>query len=123
MEGSGLQKPLRNRNVMNHKETSVSRKRIYANAAERQKAYRQRAVAPEPKRACSVRAISRPKRLAAALAAITHLQREYEQWRERLPEFQEGSEQETKLTETIDLLEQVLELLMDIQLPKGFGRD
>jgi hypothetical protein len=111
---------------MNHKETPVSRKRIYANVAERQKAYRQRAVAPEPARAtntCNVRTVSRPKRLAAALVTITNLQQEYEQWRDRLPEFQEGSEQETKLTETIELLEQALELLMDIQLPKGFGRD
>jgi len=62
-------------------------------------------------------------RLAAAVASISKLQDEYQQWLDGLPEFQEGSEQETKLTETIELLEQALDTLTEIQLPKGFGRD
>lgn len=62
-------------------------------------------------------------RLAAAVASLSKLQDEYQQWLDGLPEFQEGSEQETKLTEAIELLEQALDTLSEIQLPKGFGRD
>ena len=103
----------------------MGRKRIYANAAERQKAHRQRAAGePLPPAAPSKqRKLSRPMRLAAAVASLSKLQDEYQQWLDGLPEFQEGSEQETKLTEAIELLEQALDTLSEIQLPKGFGRD
>ena len=103
----------------------MGRKRIYANAAERQKAHRQRAAgeAPPPAPPQKQRKLSRPMRLAAAMASVRKLQDEYQQWLDGLLEFQEGSELETKLTETIELLEQAVDLLAEIQLPKGFGRD
>lgn len=103
----------------------MSRERIHANSAERQKAYRARMASqqqiPIPKG--RQRAPSRPRRLAAILDAVRALQEEYEHWRDRLPDFQEGSEQETRLTETLELLDQALELLTEVQPPKGFGRD
>ncbi len=106
----------------------MGRKRIYATATERQKAHRERmaVAAPHPKPVVAVtrqRQLSRPLKLAAATAILRTLQQEYEQWRDRLPDFQEGSEQETRLTETIELLDQILEQLADVQPPKGFGRD
>lgn len=103
----------------------MGRKQVYANAAERQKAYRARMTAPErePDFKTRQRALTRPARLAAIQAAVGALHQEYEQWRDRLPDFQEGSEQEAKLTETVDLLGQAMELLADIDPPKGFGRD
>lgn len=103
----------------------MGRKRIYANAAERQKAHRERTAAPRPSPTpiTKKRPLSRPLRLAAVKTSVRALHHEYEQWRDNLPEFQEGSEQEAKLTETIDLLEQAMDLLDEIQPPKGFGRD
>jgi hypothetical protein len=104
----------------------MGRKRVYSNAAERQKAYRERASTPlaspaaqAPKR----RQPSRPAQLAAARNIICKVKTEYQRWLDRLPDFQEGSEQEERLTETVDSLEQVLDLLADIQPPKGYGRD
>lgn len=62
-------------------------------------------------------------RLSAAVAAVRKLQEEYQQWLDSLLDFQEGSELEERLTETIELMDQALEVLAEIQLPKGFGRD
>lgn len=103
----------------------MGRHRIYANAAERQKAHRERTAAPRqaPVPNAKQRVLSRPMRLAAIITSVKTLQQEYQQWLDRLPEFQEGSEQEAKLVDTIELLEQALELLNEIQPPKGFGRD
>ena len=103
----------------------MGRKRVYSSAAERQKAYRERAStpasppAPAPKR----RQPSRPAQLTAARNIICNVKTGYQQWLDRLPAFQEGSEQEERLTETLDSLEQILDLLADIQPPKGYGRD
>jgi len=75
----------------------MGRKRVYSNAAERQKAYRERASTPlaspaaqAPKR----RQPSRPAQLAAARNIICKVKTEYQRWLDRLPDFQEGSEQE-----------------------------
>jgi hypothetical protein len=62
-------------------------------------------------------------RLGAAINVLATLQSEYEAWRERLPESLEGSEQEGRVTETIDTLSEALDLLNNLQLPRGFGRD
>ena len=104
----------------------MGRERIYSSAAERQNAYRERASAPlvplqppAPKR----KTPSRPARLAVATTILETVKTEYQQWLDHLPEFQVGGEQEERLTETIDLLEQVMDLMADLQPPKGYGRD
>ncbi len=105
----------------------MGRKRIYANAAERQKAHRQRAAgeaaSAPPAGPAKRKKLTRPMRLSAAVAAVRKLQEEYQQWLDSFLDFQEGSELEERLTETIELMDQALEVLAEIQLPKGFGRD
>jgi hypothetical protein len=101
---------------------------IYASNAERQKAYRDRQAetrskprvptAPKPRRQPS-----RPARLAALLAAVAELQSEYQVWLEAIPEALQDGEQAARLTETIEALENVAELLSQIEPPRGFGRD
>jgi hypothetical protein len=108
----------------------MSRIRVYANAAERQRAYRLRllsakeslgSVEPQPRK--PQRAVSRPRRLAAVLAEVQRLQQEYEHWLEVLPEPLQDTEIGAHLAETIEQLAGVVDLLAQIQLPRGFGRD
>lgn len=104
----------------------MGRNRVYASAAERQKAYRDRTatfqpIVAEPKQAR--RRPSRPARLRALIAAVLALKAEYDDWLDRLPEFREGSDEETRITETIEFLEQAADLLSEIDPPRGYGRD
>lgn len=105
----------------------MGRDRVYANAAERQKAYRDRIATGQPVVAESTkqarRRPSRPARLRALIIAILDLKVEYEGWRSRLPEFREGSDEETRVTEAIELLDQAVEVLSEIEPPRGYGRD
>jgi hypothetical protein len=117
----------------------VGRTRLYETDAERQRAYRARAAAESedqtmssepsqpreaPPVATGVRRVrSRPARLLSIITEIRVLQAEYEVWRGRLPEFQEGSDQADKLDEMIDVLEQATDLLAGADPPRGFGRD
>jgi hypothetical protein len=48
---------------------------------------------------------------------------DYQTWRARLPESLQDSDLATKLDEAIEKLAEVAEILADIDLPKGFGRD
>lgn len=107
----------------------MGRKAVYSTAAERQKAYRARlatrtAAEPEklspakPKR----RPLSRPARLSGILQASETLLAEYQIWRENLPESLAETDQAESLNETVDLLEQAIELLAQIQPPLGYGR-
>jgi len=104
----------------------MGRKRIYASAAERQRAYRERVAdaavppQPEPRRR---RPPSRPTRLAAARAALVQLFDEYEDWLAGIPESLQGTEQAVRLSETIDQLAAVIDLLSEVDPPRGFGRD
>ena len=106
----------------------MGRQRIYSNSAERQKAYRARATLnrghpsapPSPKKH---RQPSRPKRLAAIERELRALLAEYQTWLANLPEFLDGSEQAELLTETIDQLTGATDLIAEITLPRGFGRD
>jgi hypothetical protein len=111
----------------------MSRIRVYSNAAERTRAYRLRLLAvargsgppvlvepPQPKRQ---RTVSRPKRLAALQAEAQCLQQEYEHWLEVLPESLQDTDLAARLTETIDQLAAVQDLIAEIQPPRGFGRD
>jgi len=46
----------------------------------------------------------------------------YTDWQEALPESLQSGEQAEKLQNTIDALEQVVELLSGIETPKGFEK-
>ena len=103
----------------------MARQRRYATAAERQRAYIERLKSgisvPAQKR--PARQPSRPRRLQALLTETEALLESYTVWQEALPESLQNGEQAEKLQNTIDALEQVVELLLDIEAPKGFGRD
>lgn len=106
----------------------MGRSRIYASAAERQRAYRKRLAAkqagtapkPDGRRR---RQPSRPARLAAVRSAVVQLFDEYEDWLAAVPESLQDSDQAQRLAETIDQLAAVIDLLSDIDPPRGFGRD
>ena len=104
----------------------MGRKRIHANAAERQKAYRSRESSPGLGPVQSQRKgrpPPRPKRLAAFERGIRDFLAEFEDWQDQLPESLRNSPQGEKLTDAIDKLTAVADLLADIELPLGFGRD
>lgn len=106
----------------------MSRTRLYANDAERQKAYRLRQTAAQrsPKQQAPVRPSrrpSRPARLAALQVEASKLRDEYEGWLENLPESLAESDQANLLTEAVEQLQSVVDLLSEIQVPRGFGRD
>ena len=89
--------------------------------AERQRRYRERRAGSEPVRTFQrpKDRRSRPRRWADAVEDLRTLQGEYEAWREQLTEGQAGSP-------TADLLESVCDIdldVLDVQLPRGFGRD
>jgi len=56
-------------------------------------------------------------------ADVQQLHQEYEQWLESLPESLQDTEQANRLTETVEQLATVLDVLSDLNPPKGFGRD
>ena len=109
----------------------MSRIRVYANAAERTRAYRLRLAAKGPCAPVQVpveppkrqRVVSRPKRLAALQAEAQRLQQEYEHWLEVLPESLQDTDLATHLAETIEQFAGVVDLIAEIQPPRGFGRD
>ncbi|MCY4026883.1 MAG: hypothetical protein OXH75_11305 [Acidobacteria bacterium] len=88
--------------------------------AERQRRYRERRAAGVPTRERRPpRPRPRPARWAAALAELRTLQGEYEAWRDGLPESLADSR-------TAELLEGVCDVdldAVDVELPRGFGRD
>ena len=61
----------------------------------------------------------RPRRWAAALAELRALQAEYEAWRDQLPESLANSRTAELLAEVCDVDLDAL----DVDLPRGFGRD
>jgi hypothetical protein len=63
---------------------------------------------------------SRPRRWAAAVAALIDLQDEYRAWLDNLPASLEGSRLAEQLHAVADL---DLEQLQAIELPRGYGRD
>ena len=108
----------------------MGRKAVYSSGAERQKAYRQRVALTrlEPTPTVSVRKIkqrrvSRPARLRNIEAEAEDLLSEYQEWAESLPESLRDTDQGVRLLETIERLELVLQTLMEIDPPLGFGRD
>ena len=71
-------------------------------------------------RSCARRTAGRgPKRWADAVGQLRTLQAEYETWRDQLPESLADSR-------TAELLEGVCDVdldALDVELPRGFGRD
>ena len=103
----------------------MGRTRQHASAAERQRAYRQRLAyrRPEATPPPRPRPPSRPRRLAALSAGVQQLRDEYQEWLSSLPESLEDSRQAQVLAEAVEQLEAVVDLLSEIQPPRGFGRD
>lgn len=107
----------------------MSRHRVYASGAERQRAYRLRQKSggrpPDlpPPALRKPRELSRPARLRGVEEALRDLQREYEDWLESLPESLEDSNTADLLRETIENLETAAETVANIQPPRGYGRD
>jgi hypothetical protein len=103
----------------------MGRERIYASAAERQKAYRTRAltVTPKPPPPKRSRQTSRPKQLTEIENKLQALLASYEDWRDQVPDSLEGTAQAEKLADTIEKLCAVVEMMADIDPPLGFGRD
>lgn len=109
----------------------MGRKRQYASAAERLRAFRARAQGghadPEqaqvtPSASFRKRA-SRPARLQILENETHALLEEYQSWQDRLPESLQESRLAAKLEEALDKFREMAELLASIDLPKGFGRD
>lgn len=105
----------------------MGRKRVHETAAARQKAYRARVrIAPRPNPAPlqkKRRQPSRPKQLAELDEKISALLASYEDWRDQMPDSLESSAQVEKLTDTVEKLSAMAEILADIDPPLGFGRD
>ena len=89
-------------------------------SAERQRRFRERRAAGVPVQPrCPARPKSRPARWAAALAELQTLQAEYQDWRDQLPEALAGSRTAERLADVCGLDLDAI----DIDLPRGFGRD
>jgi hypothetical protein len=108
----------------------MSRPRLYANPAERQRAFRQRLaairagqqVAPPPQ-VKRKKPPSRPARLEQSIKDLEALATEYEDWLAALPEPLQESALGDKLRETVEQLTAAADLLREVDPPKGFGRD
>lgn len=100
----------------------------YANAAERQRAHRQRVkerlaglrpVVLPPK---LPQKLARPKRLAVVEAELQSLIKEYEAWLDAMPDNLSESALAEQLQETIDQLQEALDAVASIEPPRGFER-
>ncbi len=112
----------------------MGRHKQFATAAERQQAYRLRLAQKREATAATLGAIpvqnkghrppSRPARIRALESAAEALRDEYQRWRDALPEgpLAEGAVVD-KLDGTIEGLTTILELIQELDPPRGFGRD
>lgn len=101
----------------------MSRPRIHATPAARQKAFRgrQRRAEPPPPVKPSRRP-SRLKRVAAIIDALQELAAEYQAWRDALPANLADTELASKLEDASAELADLADTLGAIDLPQGFGR-
>ena len=111
--------------TIDNRRSAIPRHRLHAlplSAAERQARRRAklRQQSTPPPTAPVRRLPSRPRRWAAAVAALSALQDEYRAWLDNLPDNLEGSRLADKL---LTLAEFDLEELRAIDPPRGFGRD
>jgi hypothetical protein len=88
--------------------------------AERQTRHRAKLRQSGPPLSPITRTPPRPRRWAAAVAALIDLQDEYRIWRDNLPANLEGSRLAEKLDAIVDL---DLDELLAIDPPRGYGRD
>jgi hypothetical protein len=98
-------------------------KRIYASAAEKQKAYRERLNSrTEPQRTAfskpATRRLSRPQRLQRIEDGVRTLAEEYASWLSALPENLAGSAAAEQLEVTIGQLESIADDLAAIEPPR-----
>jgi hypothetical protein len=110
----------------------MGRHKQYADAAERAREYRRRQAAKQQQAAATTGTIhiskqrrppSRPARITALESAAQALHDEYATWLEAMPETMQGGLLADKLTETIEALSTILELIQSLDPPRGFGRD
>ena len=110
----------------------MGRHKQYTDAAERAREYRRRQAAQEQQAAATAGAIpvskqrrppSRPARIGALESAAQALHDEYESWLSAMPEAMQGGSVADKLTETVEALSTILELIQGLDPPLGFGRD
>lgn len=69
------------------------------------------------------RQLTRPKKLADIEQKIRQLLVSYEGWRNQIPESLAATSQADKIDDTIEKLNAVADILGEIDLPLGFGRD
>ena len=104
----------------------MGRRRKYATAADRQRAYRERKQHPQPAAPASPsprrRTLSRPQRLAQVIEELLDLAAEYQDWRDRMPENLSSSALAEQLDLAIDQLESLAADVEAVDLPRGFGR-
>ena len=100
---------------------TVYRRCMALSHADRQRRYRERRKAQQPlvhyRRPRDRR--SRPQRWRDAVETLRELQEEYQEWLDNLPESLQSTALAEKLDEVCSLdLDQ-----LDVDLPRGFGRD
>ena len=66
---------------------------------------------------------SRPARLQSAIGELEDLLADYENWQASVPESLQETGTAAALNDAVDLLQQAVELLQQITVPRGFGRD
>ncbi len=66
---------------------------------------------------------SRPARLRGAIGNLEDLLADYEDWQANMPDSLQDTATAVALAESIDNLQQAVELLNAITPPRGFGRD
>jgi hypothetical protein len=107
----------------------MGRHKVYSSPAERQRAYLERLRGSNPQTAVATplpkkqRPQSRPARLQAIMVAVQDMRDEYQRWLDTTPESLQGGEQATRLTETVEQLGVIADLLSEVAPPRGFGRD
>jgi chromosome segregation ATPase len=103
---------------------NMAQSKIYNSNAERQRAYRERLKTKnkEVKRQATPRKQTRPQRLKRTIQELTHLTQEYENWLYALPENLSESGLAGQLEETTEQLQEAIELLEAVDVPRGFGR-
>jgi hypothetical protein len=83
-------------------------------------------LAPSPaqrRTATRPRAASRPVRLQRTINELEGLLADYEDWQANLPGSLEDTATAAVLAETVDNMQQALDLLNAITPPRGYGRD
>lgn len=106
----------------------MSRKKLYPNDAERQRAHRQRVKArlagllPVSSPPGPQRKKTRPQRIGQIANDLRDLADEYQGWLDGLPANLAGGGIADRLQETIDGLQEACDTVDALEPPRGFGR-